>query len=47
MVRFQAVVNNKVVAEGNTMTEAIEAAVKQGYAREEIQVRSVRGAPRV
>ena len=47
MVKFEAVVSGKVVAEASTMSEAIEKAVEQGYIREEIQVRSVRGAPRV
>ena len=47
MVKFEAVVNGEIVAEGATMQEAVENAKKAGYTVEEIKLRSVRESPRV
>lgn len=47
MVKFEAVLNGEVVAEGSTMQQAVENAKKAGYRVEEIKLRSIRESPRV
>jgi len=47
MVKFQALVDDKVVAEGRTMQEAVANAEHAGYSVAEIKVRSVREGMRV
>lgn len=47
MVKFQAIVNGEIVAEGNTLQEVMASAGKQGYSSAEIKVKSVRETPRV
>ncbi len=47
MVKFQALVDGKVVAEGSTMSEALANAEHAGYNVAEIRVRSVRDGMRV
>lgn len=47
MVKFQAIVDGKVIAEGDTISNAIKNAEDQGYTREQIQIRSVREVPKV
>jgi len=47
MVKFQAVVDGKVVAEGSTMQEATANAEHAGHSITEIKIRSKREGPRV
>ena len=47
MVKFHALINGKVVAEGDTMSQAIQNAEAKGYSREQVQVRSIRETPKV